>query len=66
MEGFPKAGQRRLVRCCERHRLEEQLLLLAYEQIRPVIRQRHRPAAAKRGRRRCEPTGTPTRQTRSA
>jgi len=42
MEDIHRAGERRLVRRYQRHRLEAQLLLLAYELIRPVIRRRSR------------------------
>jgi hypothetical protein len=38
---------RQVVRSFERHRLEEQLVAMAYEQIRPVIRRRLGKAAAR-------------------
>lgn len=41
-----KKPQRRLLRVCERHRLERQLLVSAYESVRPVLRQpRSRPTS---------------------
>jgi hypothetical protein len=38
MADIRKAPQRRLLRVCERHRLERQLLACAYESLRPVLR----------------------------
>jgi hypothetical protein len=47
MEDLRKTPERCLRQCFEGHRLEEQLLAMAYEEIRPVIRQRpRRPTAA--------------------
>lgn len=66
MEGFGKAPERRLLRCCERHRLEDHLLVLAYEQIRPVIRKRHGRTTAKHSQQRQETTRTRTPRIRSA
>jgi len=60
-----KVPDRRVLRSCERHRLEEQLLAMAYEEIRPVIRRRLRKAAAREP----QPRGTTQRsasQARSA
>jgi hypothetical protein len=66
MEGFRKALERRLLRCCERHRLEDQLLLLAYEQVRPLIRKRHKQAATQPDQQRHEETRKQTPSKRSA
>ena len=38
MEDRGNSGARRLCRCYQCHRLEEQLWALAYEQVGPVIR----------------------------
>jgi hypothetical protein len=62
MEDSSKSRERRLVRCCERHRFEAQLLLLAYEQIQPVIRR----SVSRHEQQPRESTLTPTAQTRSA
>jgi hypothetical protein len=42
-----KSPERRVLRCSELHRLEDQLLVLAYEQIRPVSHQRQPVAKRK-------------------
>ena len=39
MEGKRRAPQRVLSRACEANRLEEQVWILAYEQIWPLVRQ---------------------------
>jgi hypothetical protein len=46
MEDRRKTPERCVRQCFEGHRLEEQLLAMAYEQIQPVIRQRPRWPAA--------------------
>ena len=66
MADIRKAPDRRVLRACERHRLEEQLLALAYEHIRPVVRRRHQQNAAKRTQQPCEKTNGQTLGVRSA
>jgi hypothetical protein len=44
-------------RCYERHRMEEQLWSLAYQQVWPVIRKKPRASGAQTNQRRFERSG---------
>lgn len=61
-----RAPERRVLRVCERHRCEDQLLALAYEHIRPVICKRPQQNAAKRTQQHREKTSGQTQKVRSA
>jgi hypothetical protein len=54
MANSRKSPGRRLLRDCQRHRLEDQLLVLAYEQVRPLIRKRQRASAGQRSQQPCD------------
>jgi hypothetical protein len=65
MEGKRKTPERCVRRYSEGHRLEDQLLVTAYEQIRPVVLKRRGQPAAKRSKLAYETTAR-TQQARSA
>lgn len=66
MEDRRKTPERRVLHRFEGHRLEEQLLALAYEQIWPVIRERSRRPAATCDQQRYGIAHTRTQAARSA
>ena len=61
-----KTPERCVRQCFEGHRLEEQLLAMAYEQIQPVIRQRPRWPAATPSHQCSHATPLRTQEARSA